>query len=93
MPPACYERYLELAAAMPLYFENNELIAVHCFLLRVRALPDQPVDALTGDVNLDSNWKDQIILDRPLVAGHKRYSPNQCEPYIVEALNRSRRSF
>jgi serine/threonine protein phosphatase 1 len=84
MPPACYERYLELAAGMPLYFENNELIAVHGGLLNGVALPDQPVDVLTGDVNLDSNWKDQIILDRPLVAGHKRYSPNQCEPYIVE---------
>jgi hypothetical protein len=60
------------------------LIAVHGGLLNGVALPKQPLEVITGDVNLDSNWKDQIILDRPLVVGHKRYSPNQCEPYIVE---------
>jgi serine/threonine protein phosphatase 1 len=84
MPPPCYERYLELAGGMALYFENKELIAVHGGLLNGVALPEQPVEVITGDINLDSDWKDQIILDRPLVAGHKRYSPNQCEPYIVE---------
>jgi serine/threonine protein phosphatase 1 len=84
MPPACYERYLELVGRMPLYFENEELIAIHGGLLNGVELPQQPVEVITGDVNLDSNWKDQIILDRPLVAGHKRYSSNQCDPYIVE---------
>ena len=84
MPPAYYEKYLELAGSMPLYFENEDLIAVHGAILNGVALPDQPVDVITGDVNLDSDWKDRIILNRPLVAGHKRYRPTQCEPYIVE---------
>ncbi|HEY5741559.1 MAG TPA: hypothetical protein VIS99_03380, partial [Terrimicrobiaceae bacterium] len=48
------------------------------------ALADQPVEVITGDVNLDSDWKDRIILDRPLVAGHKRYGRTQCEPLILE---------
>lgn len=84
MPPACYERYLEFTGRMPLYFENKDLIAVHGALVNGVALPDQPADVMTGEVNLDSNWKDQIVLDRPVVAGHKRYSANPCDPYIVE---------
>jgi serine/threonine protein phosphatase 1 len=84
MPPDCYERYLELAGRMPLYFENEDLIAVHGALLNGVPLPEQPVEVLTGDVNLEGGWKDNIVLDRPVVAGHKRYSRNQCEPYIVE---------
>jgi len=84
MPPASYERYLERVGKMPLFFENTDLIAVHGGLLNGVALPEQPVEVMTGDINLESDWKDQIILDRPLVAGHKRYSRNQCVPYVVE---------
>ena len=84
MPPARYERYLELAGKMPLFFENEDLIAVHGALLNGVPLPDQPVEVLTGDRNLESSWKDQIMRDRPVVAGHKRYSRDQCEPCIEE---------
>jgi len=84
MPPGYYERYLKLVGRMPLFFENEDLIAVHAALLSGVALSDQPVEVMTGDVNLHRTWKDEINLDRPLVAGHKRYSANQCEPYIVE---------
>jgi serine/threonine protein phosphatase 1 len=84
MPSGCYCRYLELVGKMPLFFENEDLIAIHGALLNGRALPDQPIEVLTGEINLERTWKDEVNLDRPLVAGHKRYSANQCEPYIVE---------
>ena len=84
MPPACYEGYLELVGRMPLYFENKDLIAVHGALLNGVALPDQPVEVITGDINLDGSWKDKIVLDRPLIAGHKRYGSKQCDAYILE---------
>jgi serine/threonine protein phosphatase 1 len=84
MPPGLYERYLQLANNMLLFFESLDLIAVHGALLNGVPLTDQPVEVMTGDANLPSDWKDRIVLDRPLVAGHKRYSPNQCVPYIVE---------
>jgi hypothetical protein len=69
---------------MPLYFENKDLIAVHGALLNGVALPDQPVEVITGDINLDGSWKDKIVLDRPLIAGHKRYGSKQCDAYILE---------
>jgi serine/threonine protein phosphatase 1 len=84
MPPHRYDRYLELVGRMPLYFENKDLIAVHGALLNGVALSDQPIGVMTGDINLERRWKDEINLDRPLIAGHKRYSPDQCKPYIVE---------
>jgi serine/threonine protein phosphatase 1 len=84
MPPDIYERYLGYVDRMPLFFENEDLVAVHGALLNGVALADQPVDVMTGDVNLERTWKDEITLDRPLIAGHKRYSPSQSEPYIVE---------
>ncbi len=84
MSPARYGRYLELAGRMPLFFENEDLIAVHGALLNGVPLTEQPVEVLTGDLNLDRSWKDQIMLDRPVVAGHKRYSRDQCEPCIED---------
>jgi hypothetical protein len=84
MPPEIYQRYLGHVDRMPLFFENEDLVAVHGALLNGVALADQPVDVLTGDVNLERSWKDEITLDRPLIAGHKRYGPSQSEPYIVE---------
>ncbi|HEY5813288.1 MAG TPA: metallophosphoesterase [Terrimicrobiaceae bacterium] len=79
-----YEKYLQLASEMSLFFESSNLIAVHGGLLNGVALPDQPIEVLTGDKNLQREWKDQILLDRPLVAGHKRYSSDQRVPYIIE---------
>jgi serine/threonine protein phosphatase 1 len=84
MPPNCYQRYLELVGKMPLFFENKELIAVHSALLNGVPLSNQPIEVLTGDTNLKKTWKDEINLGRPLIVGHKRYSANPCEPYIVE---------
>jgi serine/threonine protein phosphatase 1 len=82
--PPVYERYLEGVARMPSLFEGVDLIAVHGGLLNGVALREQPLEVMTGDQNLPSDWKDHIALDRPLVAGHKRYSPDQSVPYIVE---------
>jgi len=84
MPLEEYAGYLALAAAMPLYFENNDLIAVHGALVPALPLDQQPSDLLTGDITPDPSWKDGINLGRPLVVGHKRYSSKQAEPYIVE---------
>jgi diadenosine tetraphosphatase ApaH/serine/threonine PP2A family protein phosphatase len=84
MPPNYYERYLEHVRRMRLFFEDSDLIAVHGALLNGVALADQPLEVLTGDVNLDRKWKDEINLDRPLIVGHKRYSADQAKPYIVE---------
>ncbi len=84
MPADCYQRYLECVRKMPLYYESSDLIAVHGGFLKGVALPDQPVEILTGDINLKRSWKDEINLDRPLIAGHKRYSSDQSKPYVVE---------
>ncbi len=83
-PPPVYERYLECVARMPPLFEAVDLIAVHGGLLNGVALHQQPMDVMTGDQNLPSDWKDQIAFDRPLIAGHKRYGPDPSVPYIVE---------
>jgi serine/threonine protein phosphatase 1 len=83
-PPPVYERYLESVSRMPSLFEGVDLIAVHGALLNGVALREQPMDVMTGDQNLPSDWKDQIALDRPLIVGHKRYSPDPSVPYIVE---------
>ena len=84
MPLEEYAAYLALAAAMPLYFENSDLIAVHGALDPVLPLDQQPADLLTGDITPPPSWKDDINLGRPLVVGHKRYSREQAEPFIVE---------
>jgi serine/threonine protein phosphatase 1 len=84
MPRRSYERYLECVREMPAFFESHDLIAVHGGLLNRVSLQDQPMEVLTGDKNLRSDWKDRIVLDRPLVVGHKRYSRDQRIPYIVE---------
>jgi serine/threonine protein phosphatase 1 len=83
-PPALYERFVEEVARMPLLFESADLIAVHGGLLNGLCLSDQPTEVMTGDRNLPSDWKDEIVLDRPLVAGHKRYNSDPAVPYIVE---------
>jgi serine/threonine protein phosphatase 1 len=84
IPPPVYQRYLECVARMPPLFENSDLIAVHAGLLNGVALSEQPMEVMTGEQNLSSDWKDKIALDRPLIAGHKRYSPDPSVPYIVE---------
>lgn len=82
--PALYEKFLEDVARMPPLFESADLIAVHGGLLNGLALSEQPMEVLTGDRNLPSDWTDEIALDRPLIAGHKRYSSDPAVPYIVE---------
>jgi serine/threonine protein phosphatase 1 len=84
IPPTLYERYLEWVAKMPLFFEDSDLIAVHGGLLNGLPLPEQPVEVVAGERNLPSDWKDHIAFDRPVVAGHKRYSPDPSVPCIVE---------
>jgi serine/threonine protein phosphatase 1 len=84
MPRDCYPRYLELVRKMPLYYEKADLIAVHGALLKGIALLDQPVEVLTGDINLERSWKDEIDVDRPLIVGHKRYNSDPSRPYIIE---------
>jgi serine/threonine protein phosphatase 1 len=84
IPPPLYEKFLEEVARMPALFETADLIAVHGGLLNGFALSEQPLEVMTGDRNLPKEWKDEIVLDRPLVAGHKQYSSDQSEPYIVE---------
>ena len=84
IPSAVYERFLEDVARMPPLFEDADLIAVHGALLNGVSLPEQPMEVLTGDRNLPSDWKEKIALDRPLIVGHKRYSPDPGVPYIVE---------
>jgi serine/threonine protein phosphatase 1 len=84
IPPLVYERYLERVARMPSLFERADLIAVHAGLLNGVALEEQPLAVMTGEQNLPSDWKDQIEFDRPLIAGHKRYSEDPSVPYIIE---------
>jgi len=84
IPTALYEKFLEEVARMSALFESADFIAVHGALLNGVALSEQPLEVMTGDRNLSSDWKDEIILDRPLVAGHKRYSSDQAVPFIVE---------
>jgi serine/threonine protein phosphatase 1 len=84
IPPSVYERFLESVGRMPSLFKSSDLIAVHAGLLNGVALHEQPLEVMTGDRNLPSDWKDKIALDRPLVAGHKRYSSDESMPYIVE---------
>ena len=84
IPTPLYEKFLEEVARMPPLFERSDFIAVHGGLLNGVALSEQPLEVMTGDRNLSNDWKDEIILDRPLVAGHKRYGLDQAVPYIVE---------
>ena len=84
IPTPLYEKFLEEVARMPPLFERSDFIAVHGGLLNGVALSEQPLEVMTGDRNLSNDWKDEIILDRPLVTGHKRYGSDQAVPYIVE---------
>ena len=84
MPAALYERYLEMALRMPLFYEDSGLIAVHGALISGIPLREQPENILTGCFNPDSSWKNNIALDRPLVVGHKRYSRDQNTPCVIE---------
>jgi hypothetical protein len=83
MPPEDYAAYLAMAEAMPLYFENADLIAVHGAVDPALPLAGQPADLLTGDVTPNPSWKDSIDLGRPLVVGHKRYNSDQSVPCIL----------
>jgi len=84
MSPKDYEAYLEMAAVMPLFYENADLIAVHGGLDPALALERQRPEILTGDITLDPSWKDTVDLGRPLVVGHKGYSRDPAEPFIIE---------
>jgi serine/threonine protein phosphatase 1 len=84
IPQGVYDRFLEEVARMPPVFESADLIAVHGGLLNGLSLLEQPMEVLTGERNLPSEWKDEIVLDRPLIAGHKRYSSDQTVPYVIE---------
>lgn len=84
IPAPLYEKFLEEIVRMPPLFERSDFIAVHGGLLNGVALSEQPLEVMTGDRNLSNDWKDEIILDRPLVTGHKRYGSDQAVPYIVE---------
>jgi len=81
---AIYERYLAEAARMPLYHEQPGFFAVHGAVVNGLPLSEQPDKVLTGEITLDPSWVDFVDLDRPLVVGHKRYSQDQGDPYIVE---------
>lgn len=84
IPAPLYEKFLEEVVRMPPLFERSDFIAVHGGLLNGVALSEQPLEVMTGDRNLSNDWKDEIILDRTLVTGHKRYGSDQAVPYIVE---------
>lgn len=84
MTPEDYAGYLAMASAMPLFYETADLIAVHGALDPALPLDRQDPDLLTGDITPAPSWKDGIDLGRPLVVGHKRYSRDQAEPFIVE---------
>jgi len=84
IPPGVYDKFLEEVARMPPLYESADLIAVHGGLLKGLSLSEQPMEVLTGDKTLPSKWKDEIVLDRPLIVGHKRYGSDQAVPYIIE---------
>lgn len=79
-----YGDFLAMAERMPLSFENEDLIAVHAAVNPKLSLAQQPPEILTGDVTLESAWKDSIDLGKPLVVGHKRYSKDISEAYVVD---------
>lgn len=79
-----YADYLAMAAAMPFYFEDETLIAVHGALVPGIPLTVQSAALLTGDETPDPSWKDGIDLGRPLVVGHKRYRRDFAKPCIAK---------
>ncbi|CAN5699355.1 metallophosphoesterase family protein [soil metagenome] len=84
MTEAEYAAYLEMARKMPLYFQDDRLIAVHAALLPGVPMVLQPADILTGEQTLKNSWKDKLYLEVPLVVGHKRYSEkDESKPYVV----------
>lgn len=83
-PPDEYAAYLELVRHMPYFYEDETFAALHAALLPNLTLHEQPRDILTGELTLDSSWKNTIDLGKPLVVGHKRYSKNPADPCIVE---------
>lgn len=85
MSKAEYEAFLAMIEQMPLYFQSEQLIAVHAAVLPGLPMDLQPPAILTGDQTLKNNWKDQVGLPFagvPLVVGHKRYNEKQEIPYI-----------
>jgi len=79
-----YSDYLAMAGEMPLYYEDDHLIAVHGSLVPGLPLDEQYPALLTGDETPDPSWKDGIDLGRPLVVGHKRYRRDFSKPCIVK---------
>jgi len=79
-----YADYLAMAAAMPFYFEDDDLIAVHGAMVPGIPLTVQSAALLTGDETPDPSWKDGIDLGRPLVVGHKRYRRDFAKPCIAK---------
>lgn len=84
MEAGTYEYYLAFTEAMPLFYENEDLIAVHAAVKPGVPLAEQAPEVLSGDENLDPSWKDGIDLGRPLVVGHKRYGEDIAKPFIAE---------
>jgi len=82
MSAVAYAGYLAMVAQMPLWYEDEWLLAVHGGLLPGLPLAGQPEDVLTGTVNLPPSWIEGVNLDRPLVVGHKRYNPDPASPAI-----------
>lgn len=83
-----YAAYLEMVEHMPIYFENKDLIAVHGALQLQGDLPLflQSSELLTGEIDFDLSWKDNLALNRPVVVGHKRYSKTLSEPYVNSGI-------
>lgn len=84
MSEEVYEDFLKFAARMPLFFKNEDVIAVHGALQPDLPFTLQPAALLTGDVKFDLGWKDGLRLDHPVVVGHKRYNPEPEIPCIIE---------
>lgn len=78
-----YEAYVDMVLRMPLFYENERLIAVHAALRSDLILSLQPADLLLGEIPIDKGWKDNFRMDRPVVVGHKRYGRVPEEPYIA----------
>jgi predicted phosphodiesterase len=79
-----YADYLEMAEAMPLFYENNSFVAVHGAMVPGTPLKAQYPALLTGDETPDPSWKDGIDLGKPLVVGHKRYRRDFAKPFITK---------
>lgn len=84
MTPDDYAAYVAMVEHMPLYFENEDLVAVHGAMHGNMPLFLEPSDLVMGEIDFDLSWKDGIDIGRPVVVGHKRYHSNPSTPCIIE---------